>query len=32
MKEYYEVIAPSKEVGYYSSVDLRYEGQIVCRK
>lgn len=32
MKEYYEFIAPSKEEGYYSSVDLRYEGQIVCRK
>lgn len=32
MKEYYEFIAPSKEEGYYSSVDIRYEGQIVCRK
>ena len=32
MKEYYEFIAPSKEEGYYSSVDLLYEGQIVCRK
>ena len=31
MEKYYTYIAPSKEEGYYRSVDLKYEGQIVCR-
>ena len=32
MGKYYEAVLPSKGSGYYSSVDLRYGGQIVCRK
>lgn len=32
MKAYYESVVPSKEEGYYRSVDLRYRGQLVCRK
>lgn len=30
--EYYSRIAPSKEEGYYSSVNVKYNNQIVCRK
>ena len=29
---YYRSIAPSKEPGYYSHVDLRYRKQLVCKK
>lgn len=32
MRSYYEAVVPSKEPGYYASVDLRYRGQLVCRK
>ena len=32
MERYYTAVAPSKEGGYYSTVDLRYKGQLVCRK
>ena len=32
MEAYYRSVAPSKEAGYYGSVDLRYKGQLVCRK
>ena len=32
MGRYYDTVAPSKEPGYYSTVDLRYGGQLVCRK
>ena len=32
IEKYYEAIVPSKDAGYYSTVDLRYAGQIVCRK
>jgi cell division protein FtsQ len=30
--EYYRKIKPAKEEGYYSTVNVKYEGQIVCRK
>lgn len=29
---YYRSIAPSKNAGYYSKVDLRYRKQVVCKK
>lgn len=32
MERYYTVIAPSKEEGWYSSVNVKYPGQIICRK
>lgn len=32
MKAYYESVVPYKEAGYYKTVDLRYKGQLVCRK
>ena len=32
MKAYYESVVPSKEKDWYKSVDLRYKGQLVCRK
>ena len=32
MENYYEAVAPSKEAGYYSTVDLRFGGQLICRK
>ncbi|MGM9735473.1 MAG: cell division protein FtsQ/DivIB [Candidatus Cryptobacteroides sp.] len=32
MEKYYSYIAPSKEEGYYRTVDLRFNGQVVCRK
>ena len=32
MERYYTTVAPSKEAGYYSTVDLRHKGQLVCRK
>ncbi len=32
MSAYYRSIAPSKEPGYYSRVDLRYRGQVICKK
>ncbi|MBQ9410502.1 MAG: hypothetical protein IJU21_02710 [Bacteroidales bacterium] len=32
MERYYDSVAPSKEPGYYGTVDLRYGGQLVCRK
>ena len=31
MELYYKAIAPAKEEGRYKSVDLRFDGQIVCR-
>lgn len=31
MERYYCYIAPKKEEGYYKYVDLKYDGQIVCR-
>ena len=31
MELYYKAIAPAKEEGRYRSVDLRFDGQIVCR-
>ena len=32
MRSYYEGVVPSKEPGYYGTVDLRYRNQLVCRK
>mgnify|MGYP006967142655 FL=1 len=32
MEKYYTNILPAKGAGYYRIVDLKYEGQIVCRK
>ena len=32
MDKYYTTVAPSKEAGFYSTVDIRYKGQLVCRK
>lgn len=32
MEKYYTHIAPSKDDGYYGSVNLKYKGQIICRK
>lgn len=32
MREYYEYILPEKGEGYYSTVNLKFDGQIVCRK
>lgn len=32
MRSYYEAVVPSMEPGYYSTVDLRYRNQLVCRK
>ena len=32
MRSYYEAVAPSQDPGYYSTVDLRYRNQLVCRK
>ena len=32
METYYRYIEPEKEKGYYSTVDVRYDGQIVCRE
>lgn len=29
---YYECVAPAKDPGYYKSVDLRFAGQLVCKK
>ena len=32
MERYYDTVVPSLAPGYYSTVDLRYGGQLVCRK
>lgn len=32
MEKYYTAVVPSKEPGYYSTVDLRYRGQLICKK
>jgi cell division protein FtsQ len=32
MRSYYEAVAPSREPGYYKTVDVRYRNQLVCRK
>ncbi|MBR1871609.1 MAG: hypothetical protein IJ795_00175 [Bacteroidales bacterium] len=31
IQKYYTHIAPAKEPGYYGSVNLKYDGQIICR-
>lgn len=32
MKKYYTHIIPAKGEGYYRTIDLRFDGQVVCRK
>jgi len=32
MEKYYTTVVPSKEAGYYGTVDVRYSGQLVWRK
>ncbi len=32
MEDYYRYIKPSKDSAYYRSVNVKYEGQIVCRQ
>ncbi len=32
LEEYYRIIAPSKEEGWYRTVDVRYQGQIICKR
>lgn len=32
IEDYYKYIAPSKEEGYYSYVNVKYDGQIICRR
>ena len=32
MGRYYDTVVPSKAPGYYGTVDLRYAGQLICRK
>ena len=32
MEKYYTHIIPAKGDGYYKTVDLRFDGQVVCRK
>lgn len=32
MQRYYDSVAPAHEAGYYGTVDVRYRGQLICRK
>ena len=32
LDRYYTTIVPSVGTGYYSTIDLRYKGQLICRK
>lgn len=32
MEKYYTAIVPDKGEGYYSTVNVKYDGQIICRK
>ncbi len=32
MEKYYTTILPEKGEGFYSTVNLKYNGQIICRK
>ena len=32
MAAYYEGVVPAKDAGWYRTVDVRYRGQLVCRK
>ena len=32
MERYYRYIVPSKEEGYYSTVNVKYRDQIICRE
>ncbi|MBO7397369.1 MAG: cell division protein FtsQ/DivIB [Bacteroidales bacterium] len=32
LRSYYEAVLPEKGAGYYSTVDLRYRNQLVCRQ
>ncbi len=32
LEDYYRYIVPSKEEGYYTIVNVKYDGQIICRR
>ena len=32
IEDYYKYIVPSKEEGYYTYVNVKYKGRIICRK
>ncbi|MGN1045655.1 MAG: cell division protein FtsQ/DivIB [Candidatus Cryptobacteroides sp.] len=32
IEEYYKSVRPSKEDGYYSIVNVKYDGQLICRR
>ncbi|MBQ7750188.1 MAG: hypothetical protein IJR77_03080 [Bacteroidales bacterium] len=32
IRDYYLCVAPSREDGYYGSVNVKYDGQIICKK
>ncbi|MGN0189927.1 MAG: cell division protein FtsQ/DivIB [Candidatus Cryptobacteroides sp.] len=32
IEEYYKAVRPSKEDGYYSIVNVKYDGQVICRR
>jgi len=32
IEKYYKAVAPSKEEGYYSYVNVKFEGQIICKQ
>ncbi len=32
IEEYYKSVRPSKEDGYYSVVNVKYDGQVICRR
>lgn len=32
MERYYTTVSPSKPQNYYTSIDLRYQGQLICRQ
>ena len=32
MRSYYEAVVPSRDPGYYKTVDVRYRNQLICRK
>jgi hypothetical protein len=32
ISKYYTAIVPSKGEGFYTTVNVKYDGQIVCRK
>ena len=32
LDDYYNYVRPSKDPGYYKTVNLKYHGQIICRQ